>query len=552
MAAERGLPFLRDVTVELADDARVRGPPARGLRRGRLEDLEVTGHVLQALGLVEPGTDLVEAMRSLLGAGVVGFYDPETDELVVRGTDADAVRPHRHRPRAHPRPRRPALRARPPRARRRRRRGRLRLHRSRRGQRVGGRGGLPRHASPPTRRTEASAEELEHRRRHRHQRHPARPHRVAVGAVRARPDLRRRHPRRRRAGTARRGLRDPAHDERGACSSPTSFLDGEGAVAVPPPTADGDGDRPRASSAPSAWPRSSARAPSSSPGSTTLRRRRRAGAATTTSAWLDGDRACLRANLVGDTPADTDEIASALEAWAASAPFDVEATVESAPTSSPSPAAAELARRPAGPESAHDRADRPAVLPRRPGGRRHRCVDRPRRPLRPGAARRRRHRRRRRPPASTASTRSPPSSATTGGARGLRRRRRRRLRAPGRHRPSSGSGASTCSSTTPASASRSRPRTSRSRTGARSSTSTSPGCSPLSPARRPPDARPGQRVDRQHRVDPRPGGVGADQAGVVHRHARAPWSTSPASSPASGPARACGSTPSPRAGSPRR
>ena len=40
---------------------------------------------LEGLGLVEPDADLVESMRSLLGVGVVGFYDPETDELVVRG-----------------------------------------------------------------------------------------------------------------------------------------------------------------------------------------------------------------------------------------------------------------------------------------------------------------------------------------------------------------------------------------------------------------------------------------------------------------------------------
>jgi hypothetical protein len=37
--------------------------------------------------MVEPGTDVVEAMRSLLGGFVVGFYDPETAELVVRGAE---------------------------------------------------------------------------------------------------------------------------------------------------------------------------------------------------------------------------------------------------------------------------------------------------------------------------------------------------------------------------------------------------------------------------------------------------------------------------------
>jgi hypothetical protein len=85
VAAERGLPFEREVSVELADDTE--------FERRLLEDfdedaadLAVAGRVLQAVGLVEPGTDVVAAYRTLLGAGVVGFYDPATDELVVRGT----------------------------------------------------------------------------------------------------------------------------------------------------------------------------------------------------------------------------------------------------------------------------------------------------------------------------------------------------------------------------------------------------------------------------------------------------------------------------------
>ncbi len=49
------------------------------------EQLRHTEVFLEGLGLVEPDVDLVESMRSLLGVGVVGFYDPETDELVVRG-----------------------------------------------------------------------------------------------------------------------------------------------------------------------------------------------------------------------------------------------------------------------------------------------------------------------------------------------------------------------------------------------------------------------------------------------------------------------------------
>jgi len=44
----------------------------------------------QALGLITPGTDLAEISRELAAAGVVGFYEPETAELLVRG---DSITP---------------------------------------------------------------------------------------------------------------------------------------------------------------------------------------------------------------------------------------------------------------------------------------------------------------------------------------------------------------------------------------------------------------------------------------------------------------------------
>jgi hypothetical protein len=42
--------------------------------------------VFQALGLIGADVDVVQSMRALLEGGVIGFYDPETNELVVRGT----------------------------------------------------------------------------------------------------------------------------------------------------------------------------------------------------------------------------------------------------------------------------------------------------------------------------------------------------------------------------------------------------------------------------------------------------------------------------------
>lgn len=48
-----------------------------------LADEQVLFH---ALGLLPTNVDLAETMKSALGLGVVGYYDPETKEMVVRGT----------------------------------------------------------------------------------------------------------------------------------------------------------------------------------------------------------------------------------------------------------------------------------------------------------------------------------------------------------------------------------------------------------------------------------------------------------------------------------
>lgn len=85
VAEARGLEFLRDVEIELADDA--------AFQARLLEDFEDDADEIakvevfyKALGLLEPDADLLEELRGIYSAGVLGFYDPETDELVVRGT----------------------------------------------------------------------------------------------------------------------------------------------------------------------------------------------------------------------------------------------------------------------------------------------------------------------------------------------------------------------------------------------------------------------------------------------------------------------------------
>ena len=81
---ETGLSFLEPVTVELAGEGEFQDRLLADFDED-VEDLRATEVFLKALGLVDPDVDLVESMRSLLGGGVVGSSDPETDELVVRG-----------------------------------------------------------------------------------------------------------------------------------------------------------------------------------------------------------------------------------------------------------------------------------------------------------------------------------------------------------------------------------------------------------------------------------------------------------------------------------
>jgi hypothetical protein len=82
---ERGLTFREAVQVDLAGEGDFQARLLEDFDEDadELRDDEV---LLKALGMVDPELDLVASMRALLGGGVVGFYDPETHELVVRGT----------------------------------------------------------------------------------------------------------------------------------------------------------------------------------------------------------------------------------------------------------------------------------------------------------------------------------------------------------------------------------------------------------------------------------------------------------------------------------
>ncbi|MGH9157172.1 MAG: hypothetical protein ACRD1K_15335 [Acidimicrobiales bacterium] len=84
---ERGLSFLEAVDVELLDDRafeeRLGAPDDEA--RAEIEDVQA---VLQAMGLIGPGVDLVQTVDDFAADAVLGFYDPEADELLVRGRAA--------------------------------------------------------------------------------------------------------------------------------------------------------------------------------------------------------------------------------------------------------------------------------------------------------------------------------------------------------------------------------------------------------------------------------------------------------------------------------
>jgi hypothetical protein len=82
---ERGLEFREQVDVELASDDEFEQRLLEDFEED-VDEMERTDVLMTGFGLIDPDVDVVEAMRTLLGGGVVGFYDPETGELVVRGT----------------------------------------------------------------------------------------------------------------------------------------------------------------------------------------------------------------------------------------------------------------------------------------------------------------------------------------------------------------------------------------------------------------------------------------------------------------------------------
>ena len=86
---ERGLEFREDIDLELLEDEayveRSRQDFDEDLVDGR-EDIENSAAALRALGLWPEEGDPVDIVSQYLSVGSLGYYDPETGEMVVRGT----------------------------------------------------------------------------------------------------------------------------------------------------------------------------------------------------------------------------------------------------------------------------------------------------------------------------------------------------------------------------------------------------------------------------------------------------------------------------------
>ncbi len=86
---QRELEFLRPVEVQVLTDEPFLALLFADAEENR-EETDQSEKVLRALGLIEPGVDLFEAFTSFYGDAVLGFYDAETDQLVIRGSELSA------------------------------------------------------------------------------------------------------------------------------------------------------------------------------------------------------------------------------------------------------------------------------------------------------------------------------------------------------------------------------------------------------------------------------------------------------------------------------
>lgn len=87
----RGHEFVTPPTVEFLSDADFRSEVLASLEAAHA-DIDADEVAFTALGWIPPGTSLWEQYRIAFGGGVVGFYDPVTKALKVRGTNLTPYR----------------------------------------------------------------------------------------------------------------------------------------------------------------------------------------------------------------------------------------------------------------------------------------------------------------------------------------------------------------------------------------------------------------------------------------------------------------------------
>lgn len=89
---ERGLSADGDLSIDFVslDEVQRRAVELTEKELDR-ERAQVEARFLQALGAVEPGTDLAQAQLDALDAGVGGFYNPDTGELVIGSEQMDGT-----------------------------------------------------------------------------------------------------------------------------------------------------------------------------------------------------------------------------------------------------------------------------------------------------------------------------------------------------------------------------------------------------------------------------------------------------------------------------
>src|SRR5207245_8862212 len=85
--SHRGLRFKQPVKVSHLSDAEFSQRIVSLQRRDRA-DTDRLAKLYRALGLIDRSVDVEKAEEELLGGNVVGYYDPKTKELVVRGDTA--------------------------------------------------------------------------------------------------------------------------------------------------------------------------------------------------------------------------------------------------------------------------------------------------------------------------------------------------------------------------------------------------------------------------------------------------------------------------------